>query len=76
MKEGKTTGEASSPRERTTNSSNKKVPNFSQFWGHFSTFLDPNQNPTGVQTTKQFSVADPDPGSGAFFTPGSGIRDG
>ncbi len=22
------------------------------------------------------SVADPDPGSGAFFTPGSGIRDG
>ncbi len=23
-----------------------------------------------------FSVADPDPGSGAFLTPGSGIRDG
>jgi hypothetical protein len=23
-----------------------------------------------------FSVADPDPGSGAFLTPGSGMRDG
>jgi hypothetical protein len=24
----------------------------------------------------KFSVADPDPGSGALLTPGSGIRDG
>ncbi len=47
--------------------------------------LDPDPNPgqkfwiqkiastTGGMTR---SVADPDPGSGAFFTPGSGIRDG
>ncbi len=25
---------------------------------------------------QHFSVVDPDPGSGAFLTPGSGIRDG
>ncbi len=28
-----------------------------------------------LRKTQKFSVADPDPGSGAFLTPGSGIRD-
>ncbi len=33
--------------------------------------------PTVHKTNLQFnSVAEPDPGSGAFLTPGSGIRDG
>jgi hypothetical protein len=31
-------------------------------------------NFTGIHTIVTFSVADPDPGSGAFLTPGSGIR--
>jgi hypothetical protein len=30
---------------------------------------------TRISTYLSFSVADPDPGSGAFLTPGSGIRD-
>jgi hypothetical protein len=33
-------------------------------------------NFTGKHTMVTFSVADPDPGSVAFLTPGSGIRDG
>ncbi len=42
--------------------------------------LSKNSNGTGCGNRKCFelesSVKDPDPRSGAFFTPGSGIRDG
>jgi hypothetical protein len=38
------------------------------------TFVKSAPKKSFAQKTDYFSVADPDPGSGAFLTPGSGIR--
>jgi hypothetical protein len=37
---------------------------------------NPVSAPNLQRTAEKYSVADPDPGSGTFLTPGSGIRDG